>query len=293
MDIITLIDNKLQYSLKGHQKKVTNIRYFLNNYNNIEYLISADEAGIVIIWDITNNCIKYSIDTKYNDIIYSCLLVFVENDENSNNYNEGYIITSTYGISEENEKSGTKIYSMENNGEFINYINNTNSNSVYYLLSWLNKKNNKYYIIEFSYMKIFINNLLEDELYAELTQDQKISHYSGFVYEINEEKSYLYSSSKNGFINIWDLYNKTLINNINVNGSILCHMIQWDEKYAIVADYNGKSFKIIDIQSFTVVKDINGEHTKEVKSIKKIRHPLYGESLLSAGNDYTIKLWCI
>ena len=293
LDIITLIDNKLQYSLKGHQKKVTNIRYFLNNYNNIEYLISADEAGIVIIWDITNNCIKYSIDTKYNDIIYSCLLVFVENDENSNNYNEGYIITSTYGISEENEKSGTKIYSMENNGEFINYINNTNSNSVYYLLSWLNKKNNKYYIIEFSYMKIFINNLLEDELYAELTQDQKISHYSGFVYEINEEKSYLYSSSKNGFINIWDLYNKTLINNINVNGSILCHMIQWDEKYAIVADYNGKSFKIIDIQSFTVVKDINGEHTKEVKSIKKIRHPLYGESLLSAGNDYTIKLWCI
>ena len=126
-----------------------------------------------------------------------------------------------------------------------------------------------------------------------MTQDQKISHYSGFVYEINEEKSYLYSSSKNGFINIWDLYNKTLINNINVNGSILCHMIQWDEKYAIVADYNGKSFKIIDIQSFTVVKDINGEHTKEVKSIKKIRHPLYGESLLSAGNDYTIKLWCI
>ena len=84
-----------------------------------------------------------------------------------------------------------------------------------------------------------------------------------------------------------------MINNINITGSILCHMIQWDEKYAIVADYNGKSFKIIDIQSFSVVKDINGEHNKEVKTIKKIRHPLYGYSLLSAGNDNTIKLWCI
>ena len=294
LDIITLIDNKLQYSLKSHTKKVTSIRYFLNNFSNIEYLISSDEAGIVNVWDISNNFnIKNTIDTKYNDIIYSCLLVFTSNNENLNNNNEGYIITSTYGISDDNEKSGTKIYSMENNGEFVNYISNTNNSSVYYLLSWYNKKNNKYYIIEFSYMKIFINSLLENEMYAELTQEQKLSHYSGFVYEIDEEKCYLYSSSKNGFINIWDLYNKQLINNINVNGSILCHMIQWDEKYAIVADYNCKSFKIIDIQSFSVVKDINGSHSKEVKTIKKIKHPLYGDSLLSAGNDYTIKLWCI
>ena len=295
LDIINLNDNKLLFSLKGHLKKVTSIRYFINNFNNNEYLISSDEDKIVIIWDITNNySLKYSIDTNFNDIIYSCLIVFInENNENSNNDNEGYIITSTYGISDENEKSGTKIYSMENNGEFINYINNSNNNSIYYMLSWFNKKNNKYYIIQFSYMKIFINNLLEDELYAELTQEQKLSHYSGFIYEIDEDKCYLYTSSKNGFINIWDLYNKNLINNININGSILCHMIQWDEKYAIVADYNGKSFKIIDIQSLSVVKDINGAHNKEVKTIKKIKHPLYGESLLSGGNDYTIKLWCI
>ena len=294
LDIITLIDNKKQYSIKGHIKKVTNIRYFLNQYNNIEYLISSDEAGLVNVWDISNNFyLKNSIETKYNDIIYSCLLVFVSNSENSNSDNEGYIITSTYGISDENEKSGTKIYSMENNGEFVNYINNTNNNSVYYLLSWYDKQHNKYYIIEFCYMKIFINDLLENELYAELTQEQKLSHYSGFVYEINKDKNYLYSSSKNGFINVWDLYSKKLINNINVNGSILCHMIQWDEQYAIVADYNSKSFKIIDIQSLSIVKDIGGGHNKEVKTIKKIKHPLYGDSLLSAGNDYTIKLWCI
>jgi len=299
LELITLIDNKIQASLKGHLKKVTSIRYFLNNYNNNEYLISADEGRMVIVWDITNNySIKYSINTKYNDIIYSCLLVFINesyenSNSNSNNNIDGYIITSTYGISDDNEKSGTKIYSLDNNGEFVNYIDNTNNNSVYYLLSWFNKKNNKYYIIQFSYMKIFINNLLEDELYAELTQEQKLSHYSGFIYEIDEDKCYLYSSSKNGYINIWDLYNKKLINNININGSILCHMIQWDEKYAIVADYNGKSFKIIDIQNYNMVKDINGEHTKEVKTIKKIKHPLYGDSLLTAGNDYTIKLWCI
>ena len=296
LDLITLIDNKLKISLKGHLKKVTNVRYFLNNFTNEDYLISADESGIVNLWDISNNYSKkYSIDTNYNDIIYSCLLVFTNNEnfESSNNDNKGYIITSTYGISDENEKSSTKIYSMENNGEFMNYFSNTNNNSIYYLLSWFNKKNNKYYIIQFSHMKIFINNLLEDELYAELTQEQKLSHYSGFIYEIDENKCYLFSSSKNGFINVWNLYKKNLVHNINVNGSILCHIIQWDDKYAIVADYNGKSFKIIDIQSYYIVKDINGGHNKEVKTIKKINHPIYGDSLLSAGNDYTIKLWCI
>ena len=296
LDLITLIDNKLKISLKGHLKKVTNVRYFLNNFTNEDYLISADESGIVNLWDISNNYSKkYSIDTNYNDIIYSALLVFTNNEnfENSNNDNKGYIITSTYGISDENEKSSTKIYSMENNGEFMNYFSNTNNNSIYYLLSWFNKKNNKYYIIQFSHMKIFINNLLEDELYAELTQEQKLSHYSGFIYEIDENKCYLFSSSKNGFINVWNLYKKNLVHNINVNGSILCHIIQWDDKYAIVADYNGKSFKIIDIQSYYIVKDINGGHNKEVKTIKKINHPIYGDSLLSAGNDYTIKLWCI
>ena len=144
-------------------------------------------------------------------------------------------------------------------------------------------------------MKILINNLLdEDDVYAELSQEQKLSHYSGFIYEKkDEDKAYLYSSSKNGIINIWDLYNKVLVNNINIMGSILCHIIQWDDKYAIVADYNGKSFKVINLETLKVEQNIGESHTKEVKSIKKIKHPLLGDSLLTAGNDNVIKLWSI
>ena len=301
LDIITLKDNKFFGSLKGHQKKVTCVRYFLNNYNKSEYLISSDEIGIVLIWDINNSYTKlFTINTKYNDIIYSCLLMFIEdkdnneNKSNNSNKNTGYIITSTFDISKENQNSATKIYSMEN-GEFINYVKNTNTNSIFYLLSWLNKKNKKNYIIQFCYMKILITNLLDDDdIYAELSQEQKLSHYSGFIYEKKEgDEVYLYSSSKNGIINIWDLYKKVLINNININGSILCHIIQWDDKYAIVADYNRKSFKIINLQTLKVENDIGECHTKEVKSIKKIKHPLLGDSLLSAGNDNIIKLWSL
>ena len=289
LDIFNLLDNKKILSLKGHKNKIRTIRYFINknNYNINEYLISGDDNKIVIIWDITNNYnIKYQIDTKYEGSIYSCLLIFPHNN------NDNYIITSTFNKSDDNDKSATKIYSL-NNGQFIKYINNTNNNAIYYLLSWYNKKNNKYYIIQFSYLKIMINNLLEDELYSELIQQQSESyHYSGFIYNRNDN-DYLCSSSTNGYINIWDLYNKKIIKTFNTNNCCLCHIIEWNNKYIIVADYYNKSFKIIDLDENKIISNIGGQHTDEVISIKKIYHPIYGESLLSCGQDCYIKLWTI
>jgi len=288
LDIFNLLDNKKILSLKGHKNKIFTIRYFINknNYNINEYLISGDDNKIVIIWDITNNYnIKYQIDTKYGDIIYSCLLIFPHNN------NDNYIITSTFNKSDDNDKSATKIYSL-NNGQFIKYINNTNQNAIYYLLSWYNKKNNKYYIIQFTYKKIMINNLLEDELYSELIQKPECSHFSGFIYNRNNN-DYLCSSSYNGYINIWDLYNKKIFKNINTNNCELAHIIEWNNKYIIVADYNNKSFKIIDLDENKIISDIGGQHIDKFVSIKKIYHPIYGESLLSCGNDKCIKLWTI
>ena len=54
-----------------------------------------------------------------------------------------------------------------------------------------------------------------------------------------------------------------------------------------------KSFKIIDLEENKTICDINGQHTGKLVCIKKMYHPLYGESLLSAANDNTIKLWVI
>ena len=70
------------------------------------------------------------------------------------------------------------------------------------------------------------------------------------------------------------------------------HIIQWNNKYIIVADLNNKCFKIINLEN-EIIKDIEKQHTNNVKCIKKIYHPKYGESLLSAARDQTIKLWSI
>ena len=285
LDIFSLINNQKIESLKGHNNHIRTIRYFINNKNKNEYLISGDDDKTVIIWDITDNFnIKYKIETNYGHDIYSCLLIFPHNSNNN------FIITSSFNDSGKDDDSATKIYSL-NNGEFIKYINNTNNNAIYYLLSWYNKINNKYYIIQFSFMKIIINNLLEDELYSELSHEPEESHFGGFIY-YKDNNDYLCSSSYNGYINIWDLYNKNIFKVINTNGCKLAHIIEWNKKYIIVADYNNKSFKIIDMENDSI-SNINPEHKGELKCVKKINHPIYGESLLSAGDDKTIKIWMI
>ena len=70
------------------------------------------------------------------------------------------------------------------------------------------------------------------------------------------------------------------------------HIIQWNYKYIIVADAKNKCFKTINLEN-KIIKDIQKQHTSYVRCIKKIYHPKYGESLLSAGEDNTIKLWII
>ena len=138
-------------------------------------------------------------------------------------------------------------------------------------------------------MKIIISNLLEDELYSELINQPEGDHYRGYFY-YKDNNDYLCSSCYNGYINIWDLYNKTIFKVINTNWSELAHIIEWNKKYIIVADYNNKTFKIIDIENNSI-NNIKSEHKKELVCIKKINHPIYGESLLSAGRDNIIKLW--
>ena len=54
-----------------------------------------------------------------------------------------------------------------------------------------------------------------------------------------------------------------------------------------------KSFKIIDFENYVVINEFKGQHLDRLKCIKKIYHPIYGESLFSTGEGNTIKVWTI
>jgi len=49
LDIFTLLDYQIINSLFGHKKDIKTVRYFINNKDYNEYLISADDNKIVII----------------------------------------------------------------------------------------------------------------------------------------------------------------------------------------------------------------------------------------------------
>ena len=205
LDIFDLSNNKLINSLPGHNNDIRTVRY------NNDYLTSADDDRIVIVWDINNNYkIKHKIKTNYGHDIYSFLLFFNVKD-GQNNYND-YIITSTFNHSGNDEDSATKIYSFED-GKFIKNINKTNNISIFYLLPQIN--NNNYYIIQFGFKKILISNLITNEVYAELINKPETDHFSGAItYEKypgkNIKGDYLFCSSANGYINIWNLTKKNI-----------------------------------------------------------------------------------
>ena len=288
LDLYELISQKKINSFKGHQAAISTIRYFINKKdteNFKEYLISADINKLVIIWDITNNYnIIHKINTIYAEKIYSCLLIFPHNLDN-------FIITSSLlsDIVSEKKKSVTKIYSL-NNGQLIKIFNNTKMIGIFYLLSWYNKKNNDYYIIQFADSKIIINNLLKAEYFELKKEMEGYSYLSGFVYN-SHNKDYLCDSSVIGLINIWDLYEQTIFKIIDVRESYLTQLIEWNNKYIIVVDFENKCIKIIDLDEFKIIGKICSPDNQNILSIKKINHPIYEESLLVANNDGLINLF--
>ena len=130
----------------------------------------------------------------------------------------------------------------------------------------------------------------------ELVNLKKADYYSGFIYDKNNNDC-LCCSSKDGYIDIWDLCKKSIFKTIETNFGFnlfnLYHIIQWNDDYIIVATYYNKTFKIIDINTNEIFSNIKVQHTGNVKYIKKILHPTYGESLLSVDSEKTIKLWKI
>ena len=281
--------NQIVNSLKGHNNHITMVKYYFNSNDNIkkEYIISSDINGVVIIWEINdiNNYKKYDIKLKTNDFIYSCLMYF----ESINTY----IITSTCG------KDDTKLFILndQNNIKFVKNIKNSKNNNVYYLLIWPNKISKEIHLIQFCKMKIVISNINSNEIYWNLIDEKNKEgpYMNGFIYSNkkneNEYYEYLYSVSMNGYINIWELHQKLLINSIFINNNFLNQIIQWNENYIIMTNGNKNNILIMDLNCGSIITSIFSKHEKGIINIKKVVHPIYGESLLSCGLEGSIFLW--
>ena len=268
LDIMRIKDKTVINSLKGHNANTIVIRYYSKD-NKEEYLLSSDINKLVIIWDIQNFYNKkYTIQAQYSSDIYDALLLF-------NVFNKDYILLSN---SASNEYS--KLYEFKENTPFVKNIHGTNDHSTYFMIPWF--YNNKYYLIECSDNKIYINNIFEDENYANLSMDPEGSHYCGYLYNNNFLCVSDYSQK---FIRIWDLAKKVIYKQINDDTSNGCsyEIIPWNVNYSI---YGCDSyFVIININDGKMVKKIDNSNLGEIRGIKKIKMGQLGECLICSGSS--------
>lgn len=269
--IMRLKDKKKIKELIGHKEKsIRMIRHFYNPNVQKDYLISTN-SNIVKVWDLSNNYnLLYSLEIKYseNTLIYSCLLYF------SNNVN--YLITSS---NENYQQDYTKLFNFSD-GKFISDLEKTNTKEIYYLLLW--NKNENDYLIQCSNSQILIHNIENKKLFKILKDESNSSNHNSACLSKKGEIDYLYVSTVRGLINIWNLNNFELKGSIKYFNHYFYHIINWSNMYLLIADKSNNSILIIDTTNDIVISVLSNIHESFVIGLKKIYHPLYGESLLSS-----------
>lgn len=230
---ITSISNfKIINTLKGHQKRINFIKYFINPYNKKEYLLSGDREEIIRVWGIKdeNNYISLIfIKTNYGRLllqqsIYNCILYFTEY--------RNYIYTTTV------TNNNSRLYDLED-GALLREISFTTNHYTFYLLRY------KDFIVDVCRDNTIIYQLFNEEIYAKI----ECSEISGdnrsacIIYD-KDETDYLYISNSYGYIISYDLKKKKINSKIYL-GCDLYHIISWDLNTLIVTQYDSEYLGIV------------------------------------------------
>lgn len=321
INIIRISDKKKIKTLSGHSNFIDKVKIFYNEKEKHNYLLSSDWNYTLYVWDLDNNYeIKHKIITGYRDYLYSFLLYFKLD----------YIISSTVGNEEEIDY--IKIFSFKD-GKLVRNIEDTDTNDTLYCLIWEKEQDiNESYLIACCYEKVSIFNLITGNLYDHLISGVEQAcgdnYFSAFI---TCDNKYLYTSSNEGYINIWDLYEKTLIKSILLKNSRLFKIIPWSiyvnysvdkddmklyknyNNYILVCDKNKCSILILNIifrseiideyinkiedeedktfYKYEIISEIINKDKSPFKMIKKIKHPNYSDSILCSDENKKIDLW--
>ena len=263
---------------KSHNEFITNFRYFYDNINNRNILMSIScEDNNVRLWDIKNwECILNLKKTYINGYLFSgCFL----NDNNTNN-----IITcncNNYGNSE-----SIKVFDF--NGNKIKEINNSNEET-FFIDTYYDNITSKNYILTGNngYIKSYDYN--KNELYRKYYDNDNGDHNS-LIIKNDDDIIKIIESCYDGNIRIWNFHTGLLLNKIKICNERLISICLWNNSYLYIG-CSDKTIKLVELKNELVIKSLSG-HTNSILTIKKVVHPKYGKCLLSQGweNDH-IKLW--
>lgn len=310
--------NKLIKTLKGHKDKITGIKHHSNEMKS--YIISTSLDKQLIIWSSNNNFEIYHILQTENNNIYSCLLIFSDNNLDKISNNDYLIISS--------KKPGykTELYNFSN-FTFIKNLTNSQYN-VNQLLLW--KHNLNTYIIliynalisilDFNTMELYTEFNINSKTSEEKNKDNKENNHRinvfrmslytaredfscGVIYK-NNEKELLICWTNLGYIKIFDLINKNLSWSLTKYGERRntdiwygnhmdnrYNLILWNDRYVICGIINKKE-SIIFIIDMEIKKIIFIQKTM-IKDIKMSNFFDLGKSLVITNKDNQVELWSV
>ena len=285
ISLIDLQDNKEIKKLVKHKDRVITCRFFENPFNKKQYFISADRKCQVVVWDLSDDCkIIFDENVRYDNFIYSVLMFFDEN--------KIYVVTSTLGNGE------TLIYTVGDKVEPTK-IEYTKDTSVYYLDYWNEKKDDGklyHYIIQLVKNSVIIHSFTEGkEIKRFDTGEKYANNLCGMVYKKNG-KDLLITSATRGLIQVIDLESKQLLWSKEYNDVFFYNFVKWNENIILLYDAFQRRIFVLDTntegnQPYKIISKVLCPEMFYDKFIKKVNHPVYGESLLSIGVDWRIKLW--
>ena len=265
--------------LNAHNSMILIIKHYCPNYQDKDIILSSSNTPDfgVKIWDIPNWSCIYNLNKVYEqgNMLAVCILF----DEYQK---ESYIFTS-------NDSGSIKIWGMD--GKYIKDINKTENNETYFLDTYYDKTELKYFLIAGEMKCVKSYELSTHQLFRTYIDANSFAeHTSAFVYQ-NGGVTELVECEFYGYIRTWNFHTGNLIKKIEISKRIpLVSMCLWNKNYLLVScvDY---TIKLVDFKNLVFIKSFKG-HDNEVCTIKKIVHPTYGECLISQGlANEQIKMW--
>ena len=278
IECFDLIKNKFHKTiLNAHNGLILTIRHYCPKNINKDIILTGANDFCVKVWDVeTWSCICNINKIYPKGNMYSVCVLFDEFQK------ESFIFTSS-------DSDYIKIWDFH--GKFIKNINKTNNNENYFIDTYYDNKEYKYYLISGEMKCVKSYELNTHQLYRTYSDGNSYSeHVSAFIYKQGGIVK-LVESEFYGSIRIWNFHNGYLIKKIDICRRIpLVSMCLWNENYLLVSSTDN-TIKLVDFKNYALIKSFSG-HNNEVGTIKKIIHPTFGECLLSQGlANEQIKLW--
>ena len=274
LQINTLEDIQLLKMLEGHNKNIIFIKYFLDDRNKKDYLLSGDKENLLIVWEILDFInyqkvsrikVDYGALSLMDKIIYNSLLLFQEK--------KNYIYIATFS------RNYNQLYELEDGG-YIKDVLITYNYKTLYLIKYKNSEH-KNLIIDCCQDYIVIYNPFNEEIYAKIENEKTLGDNRHACIIYNKDNTDILSVvNENGFIILFDLKKKFIIRSYKVNTG-LYNIIDWNYNFLIFTQYDEDSLGIIHLENRSIGKKIKCE--KNSKCIKNILLNKNQELIITSG----------